>query len=340
MGNTITIVGAAGKMGKWFFDYFINIKNNNCSLYRSSETFENNNRYNTIIDKILLCDIKKINYIIPVQQQGKEQNIDKEESVIVSTNISECIKASDIIIFCTPLNEIINLININFDVFKRGSVIIEISSIKTAIHGILSSISSKRDLTTLCIHPMFGPGASILSSNNKIIFIPVNKNKRKVEENLIKDFFPDFERIKIEEPHNHDISISVIISIIYFINLVFSKLLIGLSNEKEFQFEEGVINFFKKISGSSFKIQSLLSESILTDDLSLFNTLFIDNTTSLQIFQKYNHIFNQLLDKVEKKDKDFLKDFIQTVKDNIKKDSDIYSSYEMLYKFINVYHSK
>jgi len=325
MGNTITIVGAAGKMGKWFFDYFINIKKGYYNLENSR---------NIIIDKILLYDIKDINYI------SIQQNLNKEEAVIVSTNISESIKMSDIIIFCTPLEEIINLINFNFNSFKRGSIIVDISSIKSAVYEILSSISSKKDITTLCIHPMFGPGASISSVTNKIIFIPVNKNKRETEENLLNNIFPIFEIIKIEEPYKHDLSISVIISMIYFINVVFSKFLIELSNAKEFQFEDNIINFFKKISGSSFKLQSLLSESILTDDLSLFNTLFIDNSTSFQIFQKYNHIFNQLLDRVGKKDKDFLKDFIQTTKNNIKKDTDIDNSYEMLYKFINSQYNK
>ena len=325
MGNTITIVGAAGKMGKWFFDYFINIKKGYYNLENSR---------NIIIDKILLYDIKDINYI------SIQQNLNKEEAVIVSTNISESIKMSDIIIFCTPLEEIINLINFNFNSFKRGSIIVDISSIKSAVYEILSSISSKKDITTLCIHPMFGPGASISSVTNKIIFIPVNKNKRETEENLVNNIFPIFEIIKIEEPYKHDLSISVIISMIYFINVVFSKFLIELSNAKEFQFEDNIINFFKKVSGSSFKLQSLLSESILTDDLSLFNTLFIDNSTSFQIFQKYNHIFNQLLDIVGKKDKDFLKDFIQTTKNNIKKDTDIDNSYEMLYKFINSQYDK
>lgn len=325
MGNTITIVGAAGKMGKWFFDYFINIKKGYYNLENSR---------NIIIDKILLYDIKDINYI------SIQQNLNKEEAVIVSTNISESIKMSDIIIFCTPLEEIINLINFNFNSFKRGSIIVDISSIKSAVYEILSSISSKKDITTLCIHPMFGPGASISSVTNKIIFIPVNKNKRETEENLLNNIFPIFEIIKIEEPYKHDLSISVIISMIYFINVVFSKFLIELSNAKEFQFEDNIINFFKKVSGSSFKLQSLLSESILTDDLSLFNTLFIDNSTSFQIFQKYNHIFNQLLDRVGKKDKDFLKDFIQTTKNNIKKDTDIDNSYEMLYKFINSQYDK
>src|SRR5919107_1947821 len=119
MAKTITIVGAAGKMGKWFFDYFINIKNSCYNL---------KNRDNIIIDKILLYDIKDINYVtVP-------QNFSKEDVVIVSTNISESIKVSDIIFFCTPLAEIINLINYNFESFKKGSVIVDISSIKSSVY--------------------------------------------------------------------------------------------------------------------------------------------------------------------------------------------------------------
>ena len=54
MGNTITIVGAAGKMGKWFFDYFINIKNGYYNLENSC---------NIIIDKILLYILKILTII-------------------------------------------------------------------------------------------------------------------------------------------------------------------------------------------------------------------------------------------------------------------------------------
>ena len=132
------------------------------------------------------------------------------------------------------MKETINLINFNFNSFRRGSIIVDISSIKSAVYEILSSISSKKDITTLCIHPMFETGASMSSMTNKIIFIPVNKNKRETEENLINNIFPIFEIIKIEEPYYHDLSISVIISMIYFINVVFSKFLIELSNAKEF----------------------------------------------------------------------------------------------------------
>jgi prephenate dehydrogenase len=241
---------------------------------------------------------------------------------------------ADIILFCIPVNEIIKIINHNNAIFKSGSLIIEISSVKSAIHKTLSAISLNLNVVTLCIHPMFGPGASVFS-NNKVIFIPVNSNNRKTEEDLLNKVFPSFDKILIENPNKHDLAISVIISLIYFINIVFSKFLVDLSNTKEFKFEDDLIQFFNKISGSTFKIQSLLSESILTDDVSLFLTLFVDNDKSAITINKYRQLFEDLLAKIETKDQDFIRKYIITTKNSIEKDVDINKSYELLYKFLN-----
>jgi prephenate dehydrogenase len=315
MGNTVTIIGAAGKMGKWFFDYFNSIK-------KSSATSKNNGVL--FIDKILLYDINEINYAFT--------RID--EKIAIVNNLSESLKISDIVVFCTPINVIIEIINCNVNSFKSGSIIVEISSIKSSVHKILSDISTRKNIVTLCVHPMFGPGASV-DSTNKIILVPVNKNNRNVEQDILNKIFSSYEKIIIEDPEKHDLAISVIISLIYFINLVFSKLLIDLSSANEFRFEENIIQFFKKISGSTFKMQSLLSESILTDDVSLFLALFVNNDKSFLTFKKYNQIFIQLLDKVEKNDQKSIKDFIMTTKNSIKKEIDINNSYDILYKFLN-----
>jgi prephenate dehydrogenase len=312
----ITIIGAAGKMGKWFFQYFNNLKNN---------PFQPENVSSLSIDKILLYDIKQINYIHP---------FDNNEQVVITNSVSESVKISDIILFCIPVNEIIKIINHNIAKFKPGSLIIEISSVKSTIHKTLSAISLSLNIVTLCIHPMFGPGASIFSKN-KAIYIPVNNNCRKTEEDLLNKIFPSFDKIIIENPNKHDLAISVIISLIYFINLVFSKFLVEVSNTKEFQFEDDLLQFFKKISGSTFKIQSLLSESILTDDVSLFLTLFFDNDKSAITINKYRQLFDDLLDKIEKKDQNSVKKYISTTKNSIKKDVDINKSYKILYKFLN-----
>jgi prephenate dehydrogenase len=302
-------------MGKWFFEYFNIIKN---------KAYHSNINCSLIIDKILLYDIREINYLTNY----------KDENIVVINDVSKSIKTSDIILFCIPINDIISTIRNNITLFKPESIIIEISSIKTAIHNILLDISMDKNVVTLCIHPMFGPGASI-SSSNKIIFIPVYKNNYQAEKNLLNKIFPYFEKIIIEEPDKHDLAIAVIISLIYFINLVFSKFLLDLSTAKEFKFEDNLMHFFKKISGSTFKIQSLLSESILTDDISLFLSLFINNDKSLKTINVYGRLFNQLLEKIEKKDIDFIKDYITSTKNGILKDVDIYKSYDILYKFLN-----
>src|SRR5215218_6332760 len=106
----ITIIGAAGKMGKWFFQYFNYITNKDHQAEKVPILS---------IDKILLYDIKQINYVHPS---------DNNEHVVITNNISESVKISDIIVFCTPVNEIIRIINHNIAVFKTGSLIIEISS--------------------------------------------------------------------------------------------------------------------------------------------------------------------------------------------------------------------
>ena len=313
--RNILIIGAAGKMGKWFFEYFFNTKKKLNHKYSASDLS---------VDKIFLYDIKNIDYALN----------SKDINIVVTNNMSESVKISDIIIFCIPVNEIIKIINGKTISFKHGAIIMEISSIKSDIHKVLSNISINSNVTTLCIHPMFGPGSSI-SATNKIIYIPVDRNKSKNEKDILNEFFPSFEKIIIKSPEKHDLAISVIISLIYFINLVFSKFIVEISNSKEFQFEGNLIHFLKKISGSTFKIQSLLSESILTDDVSLFLTLFIDNDKSLTTIDRYGQLFNNLLSKIEKKDTELVKEYILSIRNTIEKDIDINQSYYLLYKFLN-----
>lgn len=313
--RNILIIGAAGKMGKWFFEYFMNTKVKLNHIGSASDLS---------IDKIFLYDIKNVGYGLNL----------KDKNIVITNNMSESVKVSDIIIFCIPVNEIIKIINGNTASFKHGAIIIEISSIKSAIHKVLLNTSMNSSVTTLCIHPMFGPGSSIYATN-KIIQIPVDVNKSKNEEDLTNELFPSFEKIIIKSPEKHDLAISVIISLIYFINLVFSKFIVEMSNSKEFQVEDNLIHFLKKISGSTFKIQSLLSESILTDDVSLFLTLFMDNDKSITTIDRYGQLFNNLLCRIEKKDTEHVKEYILSVRNTIEKDIDINQSYYLLYKFLN-----
>jgi prephenate dehydrogenase len=89
------------------------------------------------------------------------------------------------------------------------------------------------------------------------------------------------------------------------------------------------------LSGSSYKIQSLLSESILTDEPQLFLNLFLGSDKSSEIIKKYGKIYDSLSKKVEQKDEKYLQNIVIGTKKNIKNQIDIDRSYELLYKFLN-----
>src|SRR5919112_5322731 len=127
--NNLLIIGAAGKMGKWFFDYFIDIKKNS-NLKDISKVLS--------IDKIFLYDVKDIQYT----------SLFRDKDIIITDNIAESVRISDIILFCIPVKEIIKIIDCKTILFKRGTIIIEISSIKTDIHKVLLNMSKNLHVTT------------------------------------------------------------------------------------------------------------------------------------------------------------------------------------------------
>ena len=90
----ILIVGAAGRMGKWFFDYLINLrKEQSEDQHLSKKTIK--------VEKIFLVDISRADYL----------NISETVNVFVSKSISKFVKDSNIIILCTPIKETLKILD-------------------------------------------------------------------------------------------------------------------------------------------------------------------------------------------------------------------------------------
>ena len=317
--SNILIVGAAGRMGKWFFDYFITLrKEQSEGRYLSKKTIK--------IEKIFLVDISEIEY----------SNKSEPANVYSSKSITKFIEDSNIIILCTPIKETLKILDKYTIMLRPGTTTIEISSVKTPIHKYVSNISQKYNyLKFLCIHPMFGPGAEVNSSKNIIMHVPLSLSEISRESRILGRLFPKLKRFLIDTPEKHDTLVAILISLIYFINLVFSKLLIEISSSKTLKNEKGMLMLLKQLSGSTYKIQSLLSESILTDDAPLFLNLFLGSNKSIEIIKKYGKIYDRIAKKVEQKDEKYLQNLVVNTKKNIKNQIDIDYSYDLLYRFLN-----
>lgn len=312
-------------MGSWFFRYFIYLRDQYEYQHKISKKISQTKFMK--LDKIFLVDNKRIDYIDSL----------KDKNVYNSQQVSDFIKESNLIVFCTPAEITIKLFKELVKVIRPGTTIIEVSSIKNQIHTKLRRYyhDNQKDFRFISIHPMFGPGALVDSPNNIVLHVPVERSSGSSEFKLVKRIFPKFRIIKVDNAANHDSLVSIMISLIYFINLVFSRMLIDTIKNYDSKSRKVNLKFLKQISGSSYKVQSLLSESILTDDSSLFSGLFLNSPISISTIRKYGKLYNDLSDHLAETNKKYVENYVSEVKKEIATQTDLDQSYSKLYKFLN-----
>jgi len=281
--KSIAIIGAGGRMGSWFVEYLLTKKNFNIKVYDQT------------ID-----------------------SIKKRHNLTIESSFTSCVKDSDIVILCVPLRVIPKMIKDCSNIMKPNSVIIDIASIKNKSYKSLSKI--KDYILPICIHPMFGPGAS-QNTNLKILFIPTRDHQREIK--FVIDLFPNFNILSLENSIQHDRIMAVVLGLNHYINIVFADI-IGSQKYKNLEF----------YSGSTFKIQCIVSESILTDDPVLLNSLLMDNPFVKKEIKNLNKKFLNYYQIINEKEDKKLINHLNTIKFSLEKHHDLNSSYKKMYKLI------
>ena len=264
--------------------------------------------------------LTKKNFQIKAYDKNIE-SIEKQLNLKIDTDFNSCVKDSDIVILCVPLRIIPKMIIECSKIMKRNSVLVDISSIKNKSFQSLKKIHDY--ILPICIHPMFGPGAS-KKSNLKVLFIPIKDYKREMQ--FVKDLFQDFNILSLENAIQHDRIMAIVLGLTHYINMVFADI-IGSQNYKNLEF----------YSGSTFKMQCIVSESILNDDPNLLNSLFMDNPfikKELKNFHKKLLDYYQIIN--DKDDKKLLQQ-LKKIKSSIEKHHNLNSSYLKMYKVIDLF---
>jgi prephenate dehydrogenase len=167
---------------------------------------------------------------------------------------------------------------------------------------------------------MFGPGAKNLS-DTKILIIPIRNERR--ERNLVKSLFSESRTMVIKDPLSHDSIMAIILGMIYYINLLLANVL----SKEDFA-------LLKRVSGTTFYLQKLLFESILTDNSSLIVSLLADNKQLVSYLKKYNEESARLFAMITK-NKNMLETRINQIKKGYPNRRDISSSYGKMYSIIS-----
>ena len=245
----------------------------------------------------------------------RSNQLHSQSGITVCKSLDECVALSDIVIICVPLDETRRMIQKCAPLMRSGASLIEISSIKYNTFRTLKKIS--RRINLLCIHPMFGPG-SVKHNTQKILMIPVKNEKRELS--ILNDLFVNIKIIVINDWKTHDKYMSILLSLAYYINILFAQ---SLTDQD--------IPSLKSLSGTSFAIQSLLSESMLTDEPSLITSLFTENPFVIDLVRKYNSQAAAFAEYINLRDKRKIKSLIEDTKDALSKNIDFGTSYSKLY---------
>ena len=140
--------------------------------------------------------------------------------------------------------------------------------------------------------------------------VPVKNEKRELS--ILNDLFVNIKIIVINDWKTHDRYMSILLSLAYYINILFAQ---SLTDQD--------IPSLKSLSGTSFAIQSLLSESMLTDQPSLITSLFIENPFVIDLVRKYNSQAATFAEYISVRDKRKIKSLIEDTKDALSKNIDL-----------------
>jgi len=280
MKKKITILGAGGKMGKWFSNYFLE-KGYDVIVYDSE------------------ADIK-----------GK--------SFIKATSLVGAVLNTDYVMLCTPTRRTPEIIRLIAKEMKRGSYIIEISSQKTKTATSLAKIPSK--VNPICIHPMFGPGAKKMENQN-IISVPIKDAKNELA--VAKSLFPGANFVTIDVIE-HDKKIAVILGLTHLINLVFANVIS----------KDDKISLTEKMSGTTFKAQKILAESILTESPDLIETI-ISNPEIRRSAEEFWKDLGRILTYIQEAKSEQIIEYITNCQKELSKNVNLEESYKKLTTMVN-----
>jgi len=240
------------------------------------------------------------------------------KGIIQSDSLVGGILKADYVVLCTPTRRTPEIIRLIAKEMKRGTYLIEISSEKSKVVSSLLKMPAK--INPICIHPMFGPGARSIKGQN-IISIPIKDAKKELA--ITKELFEGANFITIDAIE-HDKKIAVILGLTHLINLVFANI---VSKDEKMSLTE-------KMSGTTFRVQKTLAESIMTESPELIETI-IANPEIRRVAEEFWKDIGKLLTAVQESKTEEVIDYIKTCKARLSANTDLDASYKRLTKMVN-----
>lgn len=236
-------------------------------------------------------------------------------AVLAKSN-REAAQKAEIIFLSTPIDVTPKVAKNLSSEIRRGTSLVEISSLKSQVIPVLEEIARK-GVRTVSIHPLFGPGVQDITKE-KIALVPVSDLSSEFE--LAKAFFPGAELVVVDA-EEHDKAMAMTLSLPHFLNIAFASV-VG----------EEDLNMLKKLGGTTFALQLVLSEGVMTEDPTLYASIQTSNEYTVHYLDRFLSKAEALKQHVSHNEPRKFLQFYADVRSSLLKDADFADAYERMYK--------
>lgn len=245
------------------------------------------------------------------------ENKIRVKNILHAESLVGSILQTDFVVLCTPTRRTPEIIRLIAKEMKRGTYLIEISSEKSKVVSSLSKMPAK--INPICIHPMFGPGVKTIKNQN-IISVPIKDAKNELS--VAKKLFAEANFVTIDAAE-HDKKIAVILGLTHLLNLVFANIVS----------KDDKITLTDKMSGTTFRVQKTLAESIMTESPELIETI-IANPEIRKVAEELWKDIGRLLTAVQESKTEEVISYIKTCQERLSENIDLDESYKKMTKMV------
>lgn len=228
----------------------------------------------------------------------------------------EAAREADILLIATPIDVTPKVVCEVAQWMRRNSILIEISSLKSKVMPVLRDVS-KMGIRTLSVHPLFGSGAQGMAGE-KIALIPVSDSAS--EEGLARRVFPEANIITVDL-NTHDRVMALTLSLTHFMNIIFASI-VG----------EEDVRLLKQLGGTTFSLQLIVSEAVMSEDPSLYASIQMTNEHTIEYIDKFLSSALELRSIIESRDVQRFIQFYGKVLEAILRDEDFGAAYGRMYR--------
>ncbi len=214
----------------------------------------------------LLCHLRGLGYAV--------------EPVDTRIGSLELVGELDLVVVSVPISATPAVARLIAPRMRRGSVLVEIASLKTGSHPALVE-ASRLGVTPLCIHPMFGPSTDSLRGR-VVAVVPVADADG--EQRLAQRLFPGADLVTLDAGR-HDRCMAAVLSLPYALNLALARVLAGEDLE-----------LASRMAGSTFVLQYTLVQSVAGESPTLIRDLLSENAFLEPLLQTLTDSLEELLD--------------------------------------------